>query len=351
MPMTLTLLAADGAPTSATNFLLVHRGLRRDLARFPLAVRNLSPGDSAQARLVVDHWQRVRGVLDEHHAAEDERLFPALLAAEPALAEVLAVLDGQHAALDGALAAIESALAELPGAGAARAADLLAAFAADLDGHLALEEEHLVPVMLRAAGQSGGAGRGAGFGEGRAWALAWATEGLDAGTLAAVLRALPSEVAEQVPGWRRDHEAVVGAVWRDLPGDRGPIRPLGWWLKEADTRLDAAFDRRLEGRQVDRRGWQVLATLAGRPSARREIAGALAAFDGPDVVDAVVGGLRSRGWIEESGGLLRLTPDGEHAQRELAPLVDDLRGQVAAALPHDDHATLVRLLEQLVAAL
>lgn len=45
---------------------------------------------------------------------------------------------------------------------------------------------------------------------------------------------------------------------------------------------------------MDRRGWQVLATLAGRPSARWEIAGALAAFDGPEVVDAVVGELRSR---------------------------------------------------------
>lgn len=31
-------------------------------------------------------------------------------------------------------------------------------------------------------------------------------------------------------------------------------RPIGWWLKEADARLDAAFDRALEGRGVDRRG-------------------------------------------------------------------------------------------------
>ena len=38
-------------------------------------------------------------------------------------------------------------------------------------------------------------------------------------------------------------------------------RPVGWWLKEADARLDAAFDRTLAGRDVDRRGWQVLATL------------------------------------------------------------------------------------------
>lgn len=224
--MTPTLLGPDRSPTSATNFLLVHRALRRDLARFPQAVRHLPAHDGAQARRIVDHWRLVRGALDAHHAAEDERLFPALLASEPALADVLAVLDGQHAALDGALAAIESALAELPGLAGPRAAELLAAFAADLASHLALEEEHLVPVMLRSpgpgggpgGGMSGGAERSNGAGADQGWLLAWGAEGLDDATLTAVLRGLPPGVAEQVPTWRRDHDRVVRAVWRDLPG-------------------------------------------------------------------------------------------------------------------------------------
>ena len=128
-------------------------------------------------------------------------------------------------------------------------------------------------------------------------------------------------------------------------------RPVGWWLKEADARLDAAFDRSLAGRDVDRRGWQVLATLARRSTTREELVATLAAFDSPAAVEVVVHGLSSLGWIEEDGGLLRLTADGEREHADLAPLIEGVRGRVAAVLPPDDYITLVRLLERLVAAL
>ncbi len=61
--------------------------------------------------------------------------------------------------------------------------------------------------------------------------------------------------------------------------------------------------------------------------------------------------LTSRGWIEESSGLLRLTREGEREQAALATVVDDIRRQVAAALPQDDYVTLVRLLQRLTQGL
>ena len=128
-------------------------------------------------------------------------------------------------------------------------------------------------------------------------------------------------------------------------------RPVGWWLKEADARLDAAFDRSLAGRAVDRRGWQVLATLARRSTPREEVVASLAAFDSPAAVEVVVQNQCSLGWIEEDGGLLRLTADGEREHADLAPLIEGVRGRVAAVLPPADYNTLVRLLERLVAAL
>lgn len=132
---------------------------------------------------------------------------------------------------------------------------------------------------------------------------------------------------------------------------QGLSRPIGWWLKEADARLDAAFDRSLIGRTVDRRGWQVLATLTRRPTSREELVASLAAFDSPAEIDAALSDLSSQGWIDDSAGLLRLTADGQREHADLAPLVDDVRGQVAAALPQEDYLTLVNLLERLVAAL
>lgn len=63
--------------------------------------------------------------------------------------------------------------------------------------------------------------------------------------------------------------------------DEQRSRPVGWWLKEADARLSVAFDRILEGSEVDRRGWQVLSSLTS--------------FDSPAAVHGVVGELEARG--------------------------------------------------------
>jgi hypothetical protein len=126
-------------------------------------------------------------------------------------------------------------------------------------------------------------------------------------------------------------------------------RPVGWWLKEANSRLDAAFDAALTGRAVDRRGWQVLATLAQSTTPGRQVLDALASFDDRAAVEAVLHDLGARGWVKESGGMLRLTTDGERAHATLSPLVADIRQQVSAALPDQDYAELLRL-ARLVAA-
>jgi hypothetical protein len=82
-------------------------------------------------------------------------------------------------------------------------------------------------------------------------------------------------------------------------------RPIGWWLKEADARLDAAFDSSLSAEGIDRRAWQVLATLARSPTPRADVVASLASFDDPRTVEGVIDRLEQRGWLEESGGALR----------------------------------------------
>ena len=125
-------------------------------------------------------------------------------------------------------------------------------------------------------------------------------------------------------------------------------RPIGWWLKEADARLDAAFARELAKFGVDRRAWQVLASLADGARTRDELAAALAAFDAPDAVDRVVDELTTEGWVAESDAGLQLTSEGVARRRELATRVGTIRDRVRDALPADDYVTLVRLLRTLV---
>ena len=91
-------------------------------------------------------------------------------------------------------------------------------------------------------------------------------------------------------------------------------RPVGWWLKEADIRLNGAFDRALEGSDVGRRGWQVLSSLSKRSVSRTELVAMLKSFDSPEAIHGVVVDLERHGWVDEEDGLLRLTPSGAQTQ-------------------------------------
>lgn len=136
-----------------------------------------------------------------------------------------------------------------------------------------------------------------------------------------------------------------------MSGEQAMTRPIGWWLKEADARLDAAFDTVLQSSDVDRRGWQVLASLSRGPSSRAQLLSALASFDPPVVVEGVIDALRSRGWIQEIADSLELTPMGTDQHAAVAPLVDGVREQVTAALSQEEYGVLVGLLSRLVAGL
>jgi len=129
------------------------------------------------------------------------------------------------------------------------------------------------------------------------------------------------------------------------------FRPIGWWLKEADARLEHAFDVRLRAHGVtSRRGWQVLASIARAPVARTELVSELANFDPAETVERLITELETEGWVAEEAGLLRLTGSGEELHTALRAQAVVIRNWVADALPGDDYATLVTLLRQLVEA-
>ncbi|MFN2555526.1 MAG: MarR family winged helix-turn-helix transcriptional regulator [Nitriliruptorales bacterium] len=151
---------------------------------------------------------------------------------------------------------------------------------------------------------------------------------------------------------------TVQVAFLPLPGVHGngggmgaedPLsRPIGWWLKEADTRIEAAFQAALEGTGVDRRRWQLLSSLARGPVRQDKITAGLRGFDDAAALDLVVKNLIERGWVERTEGRLLLTPQGEEKHSELVARVDRVRQRVVAALPRDDYVTLVTLLARLV---
>ncbi len=122
-----------------------------------------------------------------------------------------------------------------------------------------------------------------------------------------------------------------------MTGQPGERRPIGWWLKTADARIEQAFEDVFEGQSITRREWQVLES---------ELLQRLEAFAGAqDAVDE----LRGRGLLADGvDGVLTLTDAGQVARGRAAAGVATVWSAVSAALPEGNYATLLRLLADLV---
>ena len=123
-------------------------------------------------------------------------------------------------------------------------------------------------------------------------------------------------------------------------------RPIGWWLKTADARIERAFEDAFVSQSITRREWQVLESVARSPVLESELLGTMEAFAGAqDAVDD----LRRRGLLANGGdGVLTLTDAGQGAHRSATAGVATVRSAVTAALPAENYATLIRLLADLI---
>jgi DNA-binding MarR family transcriptional regulator len=151
-------------------------------------------------------------------------------------------------------------------------------------------------------------------------------------------------------------------------------KPIGWWLKEVDRRLEASFERLLADDGLTRRQWQALnaaahqtpgrapqrPTEAAHPPAEAAqkpdeaaqgsmIAAALAPFLSGDPAElaAVVDPLVERGWLAGD----RLTADGERALQALTTKVHAHRRSVTRGITADEYQATVDVLRRMAANL
>jgi DNA-binding MarR family transcriptional regulator len=128
------------------------------------------------------------------------------------------------------------------------------------------------------------------------------------------------------------------------------VRPLGYWIKEIDRRLEAGLDRLLADEGLTRRHWQVLATLGQRAAGTlAELDAALAVF--APTVRPQLDDLVHRGWVTGAGGGVALTAEGWTAHERVAERVRAFRAQVTDDLSEQEYVTLVTLLERVAGCL
>ncbi|WP_426507164.1 hypothetical protein ACPPVO_53600 [Dactylosporangium sp. McL0621] len=117
------------------------------------------------------------------------------------------------------------------------------------------------------------------------------------------------------------------------------MRPIGYWLRELDRRLELAFADALSASGATRREWQVLNGLG--PDAPFWVAGE------PTYAD-VVSSLTARGWTTPDG---TVTEAGAAARAALAKSVEEIRAKSLTGVEDDSYLVTVRTLELMAANL
>lgn len=136
----------------ARDMFAVHTMFRREFGLMPGLIRAVTAGDTRRARLVADHVALVSGVLNVHHSAEDQHIWPLLRDRCPEeCAPLVEVMEDQHHAIHTRLLQATEAARAWRGDASAGTRDALADAVDRLipvtGEHLALEEERVVPLI------------------------------------------------------------------------------------------------------------------------------------------------------------------------------------------------------------
>ncbi|GIJ20851.1 nitroreductase/quinone reductase family protein [Micromonospora lutea] len=131
------------APSWGAALKLVHDAFRRELALIRAEIHHSGPTLGAQLRV---NCLRLCGGLHTHHTTEDSGMFVGIGAQRPELAPVLDRLRAEHRRVAELVARLQQTLAA-DGADRDQVREQVDQLIAELEAHLAYEEEQLIPVL------------------------------------------------------------------------------------------------------------------------------------------------------------------------------------------------------------
>jgi iron-sulfur cluster repair protein YtfE (RIC family) len=138
-------------PIDVEDMILVHRAFRREFDSIPDLIAGVALGDTFRAKVVADHMTFMIGGLHHHHAAEDELVWPVLLARVPTRQAEIERMEAQHVGIAAPMVRLESDLSEWRTTADQSTRDRLLASVADLTcvlvEHLDDEERIGLPII------------------------------------------------------------------------------------------------------------------------------------------------------------------------------------------------------------
>ena len=134
-----------------------------------------------------------------------------------------------------------------------------------------------------------------------------------------------------------------------------PERPIGYWLKRADTLLTAQIAKAQVANGVSRFEWQVLNILNETGTASKEgIFETMLAFVDAPGIDEIVTRLVGRGWAEQTetsrpGTVeFQLTEEGRRRHGVILATQKEVRQRAMQGISEEEYATVVQVLKRIV---
>lgn len=138
-------------PADTTMMGAVHDAYRRDLERVRHALATTPYPEGPRRKAIADHVMWLLKLLHAHHTGEDDGLWPLVLRRNPDAADILAIMDADHARIAPAMAGLTDAArsygeadSEAARAGLVAALDTLSEVVLP---HLRREEDEAMPVV------------------------------------------------------------------------------------------------------------------------------------------------------------------------------------------------------------
>lgn len=142
------------APADTRMMGIVHRALRRDLARATAALGSTPPPEERQRRAIAAHLAWMLEFLHAHHESEDRGLYPVVRERRPDAAALLDAMDEEHRAVATQVQEVEAAAAAYGTSGDPDVRDRLLRSISSLEAvllpHLDREEAEAMPVVSEA---------------------------------------------------------------------------------------------------------------------------------------------------------------------------------------------------------
>ncbi|CAL1518935.1 hypothetical protein [Chitinophaga sp. MM2321] len=128
-----------------------------------------------------------------------------------------------------------------------------------------------------------------------------------------------------------------------------PMKPIGWYLKEADSLITSTFDASFESLGITRFHWQVLKNIKDDGQLnKKDYYPKVSRFITATELDDILSSLISREWVMIAQDNYFMTDMGKHAFAKMETLQQEVKEKMMSGSNPEDYNTTVKFLSLII---